>query len=110
MILATARDLRSRKVSSAELVNDCLARIGELNPKLNAFITVMEEPARKRAADLDAERAGGHDRGPLHGVPVALKDLFFTRGVKTGAGSRLFENFVPDYDAHVVTKLEEAGA
>lgn len=110
MIHATGLDLRTRKVSSLELVSQSLARIEELNPKLNAFITVMGDAARKRAAELDDELAAGVDRGPLHGIPVALKDLFFTKGVCTSAGSRVHENFIPDHDAQVVTKLEEAGA
>lgn len=110
MILENARLLRSRRVSSAELTARALAGAAELNPRLNAFLTLMDEPARRRAAALDQELAAGHDRGPLHGIPVALKDLFFTRGVRTTAGSKAFENFVPDYDAGVVTRLETAGA
>jgi aspartyl-tRNA(Asn)/glutamyl-tRNA(Gln) amidotransferase subunit A len=110
MILATARDLREKKVTSAELVARSLDLIEDINPKLNAFMTVMADAARTRAWQLDAELAEGIDRGPLHGIPVAVKDLFYTHGVRTTGGSKVFENFVPDYDAHVVTKLEEAGA
>lgn len=110
MIRATAQLLRERKVSSAELTAQSLQRIEELNPKLNAFITVMDKSARERAAAMDAELAAGHDRGPLHGIPIALKDLFYTKGVRTTAGSKVFENFVPDFDADTVVRLEEAGA
>lgn len=110
MILTLAARLRARETTSAALVEESLGRIGELNPRLNAFITVMSDQARARAASLDAELASGHDRGPLHGIPVALKDLYFTRGVRTTAGSLLFKDFIPDHDADVVIKLEEAGA
>lgn len=110
MILATARALREKKTSSAELVQESLRRITETNTQFNAFITVMSNSARDRAAALDAELAAGHDRGPLHGIPVALKDLFFTRGVRTTAGSKVFENFIPDHDSVVGEKLEAAGA
>jgi aspartyl-tRNA(Asn)/glutamyl-tRNA(Gln) amidotransferase subunit A len=110
MIASTGRLLRSRKISCLELTSAALKRAEDLNPKLNAFITMMAASARSRAAQLDAELAEGRDRGPLHGVPIAVKDLFYTRGVRTTAGSKVFENFVPDFDADVVVKLEEAGA
>ena len=64
----------------------------------------------ERARQADAELAAGRDRGPLHGIPIALKDLFSTRGVRTTGGSRIYENFVPDVDAAVVERLEAAGA
>jgi aspartyl-tRNA(Asn)/glutamyl-tRNA(Gln) amidotransferase subunit A len=102
--------LRKRKVSSAELTEAALKRIGELNPKLNAMLTTMEEIARTRAKAADKELAQGADRGPLHGVPVAVKDVFETRGVRTTCGSALFRNHVPDRDAAVVEKLAAAGA
>jgi len=110
MIAATARRLRAKEVSSVELTNECLKQIDQLNPKLNAFITVMGDAARLKAAALDKELAAGHDRGPLHGVPVAVKDLFFTKGVRTTAGAKVFSDFVPDFDADVVIRLEAAGA
>lgn len=102
--------LRRRRVSSAELTAAALARIERLNPPLNAFITVTAEMATARAREADKELAAGRDRGPLHGIPVAAKDLFWTRGVRTTAGSRIFENFVPQSDAAVVERLEAAGA
>jgi aspartyl-tRNA(Asn)/glutamyl-tRNA(Gln) amidotransferase subunit A len=110
MMLSLAARLRAGETSSAALVEESLSRIEELNPRLNAFITVMGGPARARAAALDAELASGYDRGPLHGIPVAVKDLFFTRGVRTTAGSLLFKDFIPGHDADVVARLEEAGA
>ena len=110
MILENAKRLRAGEVSSAELVAESLKRIEELNPKLNAFLTVTGEAARKRAAALDAELKAGKDRGPLHGIPIALKDLFYTKGVRTTRGSKIYADFVPSFDADVVTKLESAGA
>lgn len=105
-----AAALRSRKVSSVELVTDSLRSISERNPKFNAFITVLEESALREAARADDELARGHDRGPLHGVPIGLKDNFCTRGVRTTCGSKLFENYVPDRDSAVTEKLAAAGA
>src|SRR5215208_6388406 len=79
--------LRARKISPVELVNASLARIERLNPILNAFITVMADEALRDARAAESEIARGHRRGPLHGIPLALKDLFDTAGVKTTAGS-----------------------
>ncbi|MGE5646529.1 MAG: amidase [Acidobacteriota bacterium] len=109
-ILEAARLLRAGKVSSAELTEESLRRIAALNPKLNAFITVTEESAREAARRADDELAQGRDRGPLHGIPIALKDVFETRGVRTTAGSKLFADHVPDRDAAVVERLMAAGA
>ena len=105
-----AAGLRARKFSSRELVEESLQNIARENPRINAFITVTEESARARAAIADQELARGVDRGPLHGLPVAHKDLMMTRGVRTTAGSKIFAGFVPDRDAVVVQKLDEAGA
>src|SRR5205823_4327433 len=102
--------LRAKRISCAELVEESLNTIERLNPKLNAFITITGDAARERARELDRELAGGHDRGPLHGIPIAHKDLIYTKGVRTTSGSKLFENEVPDHDAAVVTKLDAAGA
>jgi len=109
-ILHAAESLRARRVSSVELTTAALARIDRHNPSLKAFITVTPEQALEQARQADSERAAGQDRGPLHGIPVAVKDLFFTRGVRTTAGSKVYENFVPDYNAAVVDKLLSAGA
>jgi len=111
MTIREAADaLRSHRFSSVELTSAAVARIERTNPSLNAFITVTADQAMKQAQEADAELAAGRDRGPLHGIPIALKDLFLTRGVRTTAGSKVYENYVPDRDAAVVEKLEAAGA
>jgi aspartyl-tRNA(Asn)/glutamyl-tRNA(Gln) amidotransferase subunit A len=109
-VAEAAAGLRAKRVSSRELTEEALKRVARENPRLNAFITVTEESARARAIAMDEELARGVDRGPLHGLPVAHKDLMKTRGVRTTAGSKLFADFVPDEDAVVVQKLNDAGA
>ena len=109
-ILQAAESLRARRVSSVELTTAALARIERLDPTLKAFITVTADQALDQARQADAARAAGEDRGPLHGIPVAVKDLFFTRGVRTTGGSKPYENFVPDTNAAVVDRLLAAGA
>ena len=109
-ILEAAQALRKRTVSSAELTEAALKRTSELNPKLNAFITVMEDTARAQAEAAGAELSKGVDRGTLHGVPIAVKDVFETRGVRTTCGSAIFKDNVPDRDSAVVEKLAAAGA
>jgi len=105
-----AEQLRARRVSPVELTNACLARIERLNPMLNAFITVTADQALADARAAEAEIARGRRRGPLHGIPIALKDLFDTAGVKTTAGSAVFADRVPSQDAEVVRRLKQAGA
>jgi aspartyl-tRNA(Asn)/glutamyl-tRNA(Gln) amidotransferase subunit A len=102
--------IRSGAVTSVELTNACLERIQIYNPKLFAFITVMRRPALAQAAQLDAEAKAGKFRSPLHGVPVAVKDNMDTAGVRTTAGSAVFDDRVPDQDAVVVARLKNAGA
>jgi aspartyl-tRNA(Asn)/glutamyl-tRNA(Gln) amidotransferase subunit A len=102
--------LRTGKISSLELAEAALDRVAKLQGTLNAFITVMEESARARARQADQELAKSFDRGPLHGIPVAVKDVFCTKGVRTTCGSKPFADHVPDRDAAVVEKLEAAGA
>jgi aspartyl-tRNA(Asn)/glutamyl-tRNA(Gln) amidotransferase subunit A len=109
-IREAAEALRERRVSSVELTLSAISRVEHYNAKLNAFITITAEKALERARQADVELAAGRDRGPLHGIPIALKDLFATRGVRTTGGSRVYENWIPDEDATVVAKLEAAGA
>jgi aspartyl-tRNA(Asn)/glutamyl-tRNA(Gln) amidotransferase subunit A len=106
----TASGLRKRTLSSAELVGDSLRRIAALDPKLNAFITVTAELAQSQARQADQELADGKDRGPLHGVPIAVKDVFCTHGIRTTCGSKLFADHIPERDAAVVERLRAAGA
>jgi len=102
--------LREGSVSPVELTTDCLARIEALNSKLNAFITVTAESALAQARQAEAEINRGNWRGQLHGIPIALKDLIDTAGVRTTAGSALFKYRVPTEDAEVVQRLKTAGA
>jgi len=109
--LAEAAQLvRHRKVSPVELTQACLDRIERLNPSLNAFITVTAEAALASARSAEAEISRDGWKGPLHGIPIALKDLLDTAGVRTTAGSALFKERIPQQDAEVVRRLKAAGA
>jgi aspartyl-tRNA(Asn)/glutamyl-tRNA(Gln) amidotransferase subunit A len=108
-ITEAARALRERRVTSRELTRSALDRIGRVNPALNAFLSLLPERAAGRAAQADRELTSGVDRGPLHGIPIAIKDLFAVRGVRLTGGSRIHDE-VPACDAAVVEKLEAAGA
>lgn len=101
--------LRARRISCAELMDQTFGDIRQ-RERFNSFITLTEEQARAEAAERDKELAAGIDRGPLHGIPIAHKDLLHTRGVRTTGGSLIYRDFVPDHDAITVTKLREAGA
>lgn len=102
--------LRSREISSIELVTACLRRIEEWNTHLNAFITVLEEQALDHARLAETELKAGKWRGPLHGIPVAVKDFYDTAGIRTTAAFEPFRDRVPAKDAAVVARLKEAGA
>jgi aspartyl-tRNA(Asn)/glutamyl-tRNA(Gln) amidotransferase subunit A len=102
--------IRKKKVSPVELTKACLARIDQANPSLNAFITITRESALQQAGVAESEVMRGNWRGPLHGVPIALKDLFDTAGVRTTAGSDVFKDRIPTEDAEVVRRLKAAGA
>ena len=111
MTLAQAADaIRAGRQSSADLTRDCLARIERLQPTVNAFITVTGDQALAAARERDAEARAGRWRGPLHGIPIALKDNIDTAGVRTSAASAVFADRVPAEDAEVVRRLKEAGA
>ena len=105
-----ARQLRLGHVTSARATDDCLERIASLDPALNAFIHVMAAEARRDAQARDAELAAGHDRGPLHGVPISVKDLFDVAGTVTTAASRVREGLVALTDGPLITRLRQAGA
>ena len=109
-LAALADRLRRRELSPVEVTRAYLDRIAMLDPQLTAFITVTAEQALADAAAAEREIAGGGYRGPLHGVPLAIKDLFHTAGVRTTAGSKILADFVPAEDATVVARLRAAGA
>ena len=108
-LLELGRQLAAGEASSVEAVRACLERIQRLDGKVKAFLLVDEAGALAQAEASDARRRAGKSRGPLDGVPVALKDLFCTEGVATTAGSRILEGFVPPFDATVVQLLKAAG-
>ena len=105
-----ARRLKTRKLSSVELTGAMLRRIGEVDPRLGSYATVTADRALADAARLDAETEAGSSRGPLHGVPIAVKDLCNTQGVATAAGMAIHRGNVPSRDATVVARLKQAGA
>src|SRR5580698_175690 len=106
---ASAR-LRAGSVTSTQLVEASLARIQIYNPKINAFITVLREQALKQAKEAEADLRAGRSRGPLHGIPIALKDNIDTAGIRTTAASAVFDDRIPKEDATVATRLSAAGA
>lgn len=105
-----ADGLAGRRFSSAELLESTLERLDQTEPSVHAYVTLMEESARRDAVAADDELSRGAWRGPLHGIPVGVKDLLYTNGVATQAGSRVLEGFVPDHDATVVQRLKDGGA
>ncbi|MGG5253858.1 amidase [Neobacillus sp. SM06] len=109
-VLTTSELIRKRECSPVELVKKTLAKIAEENPKNNSFITVSEAESIHEAIKLEEELISGKYRGILHGIPIALKDLIFTKKLRTTMGSKVFKDYVPDIDAAVVEKLKEAGA
>jgi len=109
-ILEIAEQLKRRVVSPVELTRGCLERIEKLNSLLNAFITITGDSAMEQARRAEEEIHHGRWRGPLHGIPLALKDIIDTAGVRTTAASALFKDRIPAEDAEVVRRLKEAGA
>ena len=104
------RRLRAREITSEQVTDACLKAIDAEQPRLNAFILVMADQARRQAREADKELAAGHDRGPLHGVPLSIKDLLDIKGVATTAASRVREGHIADRDAATITHLRQAGA
>src|SRR5438105_14001111 len=110
LTIAQLADLiRKRELSPVELVEAHLKRIDAIDPQLDAFITVTADLARQQAQQAEGEIAAGRYRGPLHGIPFGLKDLFNTSGILTTAHSKVLIDNVPREDAAVVTKLYDAG-
>jgi aspartyl-tRNA(Asn)/glutamyl-tRNA(Gln) amidotransferase subunit A len=102
--------IHSKSVTSTQLVQALLERINVLNPKVNAYVTVMGQEALAQASVLDAEQKAGKFRGPLHGIPMALKDNIDTAGTRTTAASPMFKDRIPTEDAAIVARLKKAGA
>ncbi|QPF82205.1 amidase [Bradyrhizobium genosp. L] len=109
-LIETGTQIKSGSISSRAVTEQQLQRIATLDQRLGAFVYVLEESALAQADAADREIANGHDRGPLHGVPIAVKDLCWTEGVATAAGTLVCRDFVPTQDATVVRRLKEAGA
>lgn len=105
-----ARLLRRREISPVDLVEAALARIERASSKLNVFLTVLADQARKQAKRAESEIRRGRATGPLHGIPVSLKDNFATRGIRTTAGSKILANWIPDTDSDAAKLLADAGA
>ena len=104
------RLLRSGDISPVEIVEAHLSRIRATEPVLNSFITLLPDAAMASARQAERDLRAGRDRGPLHGIPVSLKDLFNTGGVRTTSGSRIYDTFVPDEDCTVAARFREGGA
>lgn len=102
--------IRRGELSPVEITRECLDRVVELNPTLNAFITIMADSALAEATQSESEVRAGNGRGPVHGIPIGLKDIIDTTGVRTTAASAVFGNRTPTADADVVKKLKAAGA
>jgi aspartyl-tRNA(Asn)/glutamyl-tRNA(Gln) amidotransferase subunit A len=108
-ISEAASGLRRRDFSCMELTDACLGRIDAIDDRLHSFITVTHELARARARQADQELRAGTDRGPLHGIPIGLKDLYLTEGIRTTCHSAVLQSWIPDYDAAATVKLTQAG-
>ena len=105
-----ARLLREKKVSAKEVMEAHLAQIDRINPKVNAIVTLLAEQAMNQASAADDALARGENVGPLHGIPIAHKDLVSTKGIRTTSGSPIFKDFIPDVDDLIVERLKNAGA
>jgi aspartyl-tRNA(Asn)/glutamyl-tRNA(Gln) amidotransferase subunit A len=109
-IAAISARISDKSISPVALTEMMLNRISSVDLKLRSYVTVLKDDALKSAAAAEKEIASGKYRGPLHGIPIAIKDIYDTKGVKTTAGSRVRESYIPDKDATVVRRLREAGA
>ena len=105
-----AQLIETRQVSPVEVVEACLARIEKLNPELNAFVYLMADEARQAAKEAEAEIAAGNYKGKMHGIPIALKDLYYIKGVPTTGGAEVLRDFVPDFNGTITQRLIDAGA
>ena len=103
-IEALAPLIRRRKLSPVELTRFLLERISRLQPEINAYLTITADAAIAQAGQAEKEISRGHYRGVLHGIPISLKDLFYTRGIRTTAGSKILKRFVPKENAAIVNR------
>jgi len=109
-LVELARQIKSKEISPVDITQEYLDRIEKLEPELHNFITVLKGSALKEAKKAEAEILSGNYKGVLHGIPYSIKDLFFTKGVKTTMGSRIYDSHIPNYNCTIVDKLAEAGA
>lgn len=109
-VASLSRAIKEKEISPVEVTHCLLERIQSVDPVLNAYITVASEDALATASRMEKEIAAGNVWGVLHGVPVGLKDIIYTQGIRTTMGSEIFRDHIPDYDATVVRKLKEGGA
>lgn len=109
-ITELSEGIRNKKLSPVEITDQLLKKIESEDEKFNSFVTVTAEEAMEQAKQAESDIQKGNIRGPLHGVPIALKDNIYTKGISTTVGSAIFKDFIPEYDATVVKKLKEAGA
>ncbi|MCA9425167.1 MAG: Asp-tRNA(Asn)/Glu-tRNA(Gln) amidotransferase subunit GatA, partial [Candidatus Omnitrophica bacterium] len=107
--VALAKKLQNKEVSSKEIVQELIPRLEEKDREINAYVTILSEQALKKAEEIDSRRAKGEELGPWAGLPIGVKDLLCTEGVRTTCSSKMLENFVPPYDATVVRKIKDAG-
>ena len=105
-----ASRIRDKSVSPVEATDAALSRIDRLNPAHNAYLTICHDEARATAKAAEAAVINGGDLGPLHGVPVSIKDLLYTKGIRSTGGSLAYEDFTPDFDAPLVARIRRAGA
>ncbi|MFC5590080.1 amidase [Sporosarcina soli] len=105
-----SESIKEKEISPVEVVETSLNLISSKNKELNAFVTIMEDESKKAAKRAEEEIINGNYKGPLHGIPIGLKDLICTAGVKTTFGSEVYKDYIPNFDAEVVTKLKGAGA
>ena len=102
--------ISERKLSPVEVMDAILSRIDRLNPGINAYCTLAADDARQQAREAEDRLMKGEGVGRLHGIPVSIKDLIFTKGIRTTSGSRIFQDFIPEQDDIVVERLKQAGA
>ncbi|MQG69546.1 MAG: Asp-tRNA(Asn)/Glu-tRNA(Gln) amidotransferase subunit GatA [SAR202 cluster bacterium] len=109
-IAEAAESIAQGQLSPVELIQAHLERIEKTQPQLNSFITLLSDEAVEEARRAEAEIRSGRSRGPLHGIPIGLKDLYYTKGIRTTVGSEILRDFVPDYDAAVTERFRDGGA